>query len=35
MSVCITGNVCAYLVGFVAGKGTNPKIKAGVWAFGW
>ena len=25
MSVRITGNVCAYLVSFVRGKGTNPK----------
>lgn len=36
MSVRITGNVCAYLAGFVVGKGTKPKeIGGGVRAFGW
>lgn len=30
LSVRITGNVCTYLVGFVAGKGTNPNGMGGA-----
>lgn len=30
LSVRITGNVCAYLVGFVVGKGTKPKKIGGA-----
>lgn len=29
LSVRITGNVCAYLAGFVVGKGTKPKKTGG------
>lgn len=30
MSIRITGNVCAYLAGFVVGKGTKPKEIGGA-----